>query len=78
MVTAFNFSTYDATDPVLYDIVLYSWKYSADSAELVNETATVWEQYFTGNTSVDFGVYWRITGNPVLGEVGTTIEVYMG
>lgn len=70
-VTQYTFQTYDASDPVLY--VMFSWKFKK---ELVQETGNVWQQYFKDNHDPDFGLYWRITGNPVLGELGTTIQIY--
>jgi len=71
VVTSYNFQTYDASQPILY--VMISWRLSS---ALVNETAAVWQAYMAGNQDVDFGLYWRITGNPVLGELGTTVEIY--
>jgi FAD/FMN-containing dehydrogenase len=71
VVTAFSFKTYDASAPVLYAMI--QWKFSH---ALVNETGHIWQQYFVNNSDVDFGFYWRINGNPVLGELGTSIQIY--
>jgi len=71
VVTSYSFKTYDGSSPVMY--VMLEWRFSK---EIVDETGRIWQQYFVNNTDVDFGFYWRINGNPVLGEVGTKVQIY--
>jgi len=72
VVTGYEFKTYDASSQVLY--VMLEWKFSKS---IVRETAEIWQQYMNNpSVSRDFGLYWRIDGNPITGELGTKVQIY--